>query len=562
MQYTEENIEILKQNKINVSDEMKRYIGKESDLTEYDLYEFLDAYKLIGAMVVVSVEDIELVSKYIDSDSFQVNINDKAEYEKATQLLGNNSKNLIISKDVAKLINSGEIAIQDNSTFCLALDNVTDITPEELDEFSSNLGISDVAMTPNKEEVYDVYSIDDHKKMYARIQNIISKIDSNLPEASKAYKVYELLANEIEYAYDENGQIDVETDNAQGLRGALVNNRCVCAGYAKALQQVLETIGIECKYISGETAVEGHAWNQIKIDGKWYNADLTYDSNNIREKGNIENFLLSDDDFSYHQPRTSDYKECPESFDMSKMEKESQQTNAYSREENGTNYLENWQQVLKDYSGREIGHRTITEHTDISSGTRKIETNGIIEDEDEKYIMRETTSGVGDELQFQRKEMIWQDKETGKKQQTVFQRDNQGNEMYYKTINGQIAFKITKTPRGITIDNYDNGQLINTYEYDKYGKSISGMADIEELDENYIENCFDTQIPYFEAENRERASQSKEDKTNGQTLLDSAVEATEEVSRTSTINEQVQNIKNIQRDRTRQQDKANNEIDR
>ena len=558
MQYTEEDIEMLKQNKINVSDELKRYIGKETELTEYDLYEFLDAYELIGAMAVVSVEDIELVSKFVNSDAFQVKINNKEDYERAVQLLGDNGKNLIINKDVANLINSGEIAVQDNSTFCLALDNVTDMTPEELAEISSDLGILDVAMTPNKDEVYDMYSVDDHKEMYARIQNIIGQVDPNLPEVSKAYKVYELLASEIEYAYDENGDIDISTDNAQGLRGALINNRCVCAGYAKALQQVLASVGIECKYISGETAVEGHAWNQIKIDDKWYNVDLTYDSNNIRETGNIENFLLSDDDFSYHQPRSSDYEKCPESFDMSKVERETQQANGYSREENGTNYVENWQQVLKDYSGKPIGHRTITEHTDISNGTRRIETDGIIEDEDEKYTMRETTSGVGDELQFQRKEMIWQDKKTGKKQQTVFQRDEQGNEMYYKTINGQIAFKITKTPRGIVIDNYDNGQLVDTYEYDADGKAINGMADIEQLDENYIENCFDTQVPYFEAENREIQSQNRD----GQTLLDSAIEATEETTRTSTINEQVQNIRNIQRDRTQQQDKTNNGIDR
>ena len=48
---------------------------------------------------------------------------------------------------------------------------------------------------------------------------------------------------------------------------------------------------------------------------------------------------------------------------------------------------------------------------------------------------------------------------------------------------------------------------------------------------------------------------------DGQTLLDSAIEATEESTRTSTINEQVQNIKNRQQERT-QPSKENNGIDR
>ena len=49
---------------------------------------------------------------------------------------------------------------------------------------------------------------------------------------------------------------------------------------------------------------------------------------------------------------------------------------------------------------------------------------------------------------------------------------------------------------------------------------------------------------------------------NGRDILSSAIEATEETTRTSTINEQVHNIRSIQRDRTQQQDKMNNEIDR
>ena len=49
---------------------------------------------------------------------------------------------------------------------------------------------------------------------------------------------------------------------------------------------------------------------------------------------------------------------------------------------------------------------------------------------------------------------------------------------------------------------------------------------------------------------------------NGRDILSSAIEATEETTRTSTINNQVQAIRSIQRNRTQQQDKMNNGIDR
>lgn len=126
-----------------------------------------------------------------------------------------------------------------------------------------------------------------------------------------------------------------------------------------------------------------------------------------------------------------------------------------------------------------------------------------------------------------------------------------------------MTFKITKTDKGISIDEYRNGQPYATYEYDENGKAIDGMgmADIEQLDENYVENFFDSQVPYFEAENRDLSKQDMSKTADGQTLLDSAIEATEESTRTSTINEQVQNIKNRQQERT-QPSKENNGIDR
>ena len=43
--------------------------------------------------------------------------------------------------------------------------------------------------------------------------------------------------------------------------------------------------------------------------------------------------------------------------------------------------------------------------------------------------------------------------------------DDKGNEMYYRTANGKITYKMTKNERGITIDTYDNGQLTGSYEY-------------------------------------------------------------------------------------------------
>jgi hypothetical protein len=52
-----------------------------------------------------------------------------------------------------------------------------------------------------------------------------------------------------------------------------------CNGYAKTLQYLCDVAGIECLTIPGLNNKEPsttHAWNKVKISGKWYNVDATY----------------------------------------------------------------------------------------------------------------------------------------------------------------------------------------------------------------------------------------------------------------------------------------------
>lgn len=57
---------------------------------------------------------------------------------------------------------------------------------------------------------------------------------------------------------------------------ALVEGKGVCAGYAFALQYLLMRAGIQSYYVVGDSGGD-HAWNMVKIDGKWYYVDATWD---------------------------------------------------------------------------------------------------------------------------------------------------------------------------------------------------------------------------------------------------------------------------------------------
>ena len=58
--------------------------------------------------------------------------------------------------------------------------------------------------------------------------------------------------------------------------------------------------GIDNRMIGGDVPGipnSGHVWNQVNIDDKWYNVDLTWDAKIIHSGGELEYFLLSDEEF-------------------------------------------------------------------------------------------------------------------------------------------------------------------------------------------------------------------------------------------------------------------------
>ena len=88
--------------------------------------------------------------------------------------------------------------------------------------------------------------------------------------------IYSKLYDNIEYE-----QTFIEP-NIYNIYGALVSKTCVCEGYAKALQYLLNEVELENVIVTGTATnndgkTESHAWNYVKIDDEWYAIDTTWD---------------------------------------------------------------------------------------------------------------------------------------------------------------------------------------------------------------------------------------------------------------------------------------------
>lgn len=83
----------------------------------------------------------------------------------------------------------------------------------------------------------------------------------------KIKRVYKWICDNVEYDYFyEDGSI----------YDALIGGKSVCSGYAGAFQVIMDAMGIECYINEGKAAGEDHAWNIVKLDGKYYFVDATW----------------------------------------------------------------------------------------------------------------------------------------------------------------------------------------------------------------------------------------------------------------------------------------------
>lgn len=95
----------------------------------------------------------------------------------------------------------------------------------------------------------------------------LSGITEDMDQYQKAKYLYEYLIDNTSYDIT---QID------QSFISTLLNHTGVCQGYTEAYQYLLGKLGIPATMEIGVAEGEPHSWNQVYLDEKWYQADVTW----------------------------------------------------------------------------------------------------------------------------------------------------------------------------------------------------------------------------------------------------------------------------------------------
>lgn len=142
-------------------------------------------------------------------------------------------------------------------------------------------------------------TLEQEKELDKKVGEILQSLDlENDSDYQKVKKIYNYLCSNVTYDYA--GLEDDSSLIEHSAYAALVNNTAVCQGYALSLYRLLLTEGIDCRYISGVSRNESHAWNIVKLNEIYYLADSTWDAGRSEDK--YVYFLKCSSEFPDHSP--------------------------------------------------------------------------------------------------------------------------------------------------------------------------------------------------------------------------------------------------------------------
>lgn len=223
-----------------------------------------------------------VISKILSADNFS-----EIEYELSAYLKGKDNPSII-----------------KNTRTNIVIGDVSQLSLEKLEN------MPDIQTINVSADGCYIYTRDEYVRVRRRIDELLEGVQ--LPQKGSKYdeievfkEIYTRLAYEISYdiwatsSYTKDD--DVLQENCRNLYNGLINGCCVCMGYAEILRNVLSCVGIESRIIVAfpQAGGEGHAWNQVRIGGKWFDVDLTNDRNQIIQKDDIDivQFLKKDSDY-------------------------------------------------------------------------------------------------------------------------------------------------------------------------------------------------------------------------------------------------------------------------
>lgn len=207
-----------------------------------------------------------------------------------------------------------------HATYCDNIDNLMDQTKALLDDSSTvddyvfgsiigwNCNVSGYKYNYSAHlQISYVETKDQADMVEAQVRQILSQIiKTGMSDFEKEKAIHDYIVSTV--AYD-TALID------HSDYGALFNKHTtVCQGYALLCYKMLTDAGITSRLVISDNGPDedGHAWNMVQINGKWYHLDCTYDDPVPDVKGRVEYNYFNKTDSEMAKDHTWDRTKYPQ----------------------------------------------------------------------------------------------------------------------------------------------------------------------------------------------------------------------------------------------------------
>ncbi|WP_322906848.1 transglutaminase domain-containing protein [Paenibacillus sp. SGZ-1009] len=146
-----------------------------------------------------------------------------------------------------------------------------------------------------------------HKQVAAALKKIIKP---GMNDHLKVKAIHDWVVTKLKYD---------ETEKKFTAYEGLKTGSTVCQGYAMLMYDMLKQAGFEANIVAGYVNdTEDHAWNMVKLDGKWYQIDPTWDdpTPDGGKKFSTDYYLLTNAQLKQdHEWKADDYPKAVTSYD-------------------------------------------------------------------------------------------------------------------------------------------------------------------------------------------------------------------------------------------------------
>lgn len=145
-----------------------------------------------------------------------------------------------------------------------------------ISEVSENVFLNNFMIYIKYKQGKDIF-----KAQISQVKGKVSKIVAQLikpgmNDFQKEKTLHDYVVNNTRYDQAALSNLDGNPDTFTAY-GVLFNKKAVCEGYAETMYRLLNAAGIENILVKGQADDALHEWNIVKINGKYYHLDATFD---------------------------------------------------------------------------------------------------------------------------------------------------------------------------------------------------------------------------------------------------------------------------------------------